>query len=170
MPGPESSIPASRDVPAGSRAGHPNGQAGHPNGQAGHPNGQAVYTNGQAGHPNGQRQPAGRAVPVHDRCVAIVGGGYAGLALAAHLVTSGRSVFLVEADPGRRDALIRGEIPIYEPGLDSVLTRAAGEAALHVTGDLRRALGATRMAFITVGTPSAEDHHPDLSAVNSVIS
>jgi UDPglucose 6-dehydrogenase len=101
--------------------------------------------------------------------VAIVGGGYVGLALAAYLVTSGRSVFLVEADLERRQALGRGEVPIHEPGVDSVLAQARQEGALDVTGDLGEALDVTRMVFVTVGTPSSVDDHPDLSAVTSVI-
>jgi UDPglucose 6-dehydrogenase len=105
-----------------------------------------------------------------DSCVTIVGGGYVGLALAAHLVTNGRSVVLVEVDPTRRDALARGEMPIYEVGVDSVLARAVRDSAVTVTGDLGRALDETRMVFVAVGTPSAADGHPDLRAVNSVVS
>ena len=105
-----------------------------------------------------------------DGCVTIVGGGYVGLALAAHLVMNGRSVILVEVDSRRRDALARGEIPIYEVGVDSVLAQAVRDSAVTVTGDLGRALDETRMVFVAVGTPSAEDGHPDLSAVNSVVS
>jgi UDPglucose 6-dehydrogenase len=109
-------------------------------------------------------------IPEQDRCVAIIGGGYVGLALAAYLVENGRSVILVEADPERRDALARGEMPIYEAGVDPVLRQALREATLLVTGDLGRALDATRMVFVTVGTPSAANHDPDLSAVTSVVS
>lgn len=109
-------------------------------------------------------------IPEQDGCVAIVGGGYVGLALAAYLLTHGRSVVLVEADAERRRALARGEMPIYEAGVDSVLSLAVREAALAVTADLGHALGATRMVFVAVGTPPAADDHPDLSAVTSVVS
>jgi len=105
-----------------------------------------------------------------DGCVTIVGGGYVGLALAAHLVTNGHSVVLVEADSTRRDAVARGEMPIYEVGVDSVFAKAMRDSAVTVTGDLRRALDETRMVFVAVGTPSAADGHPDLSAVSSVVS
>lgn len=108
--------------------------------------------------------------PEQDGCVAIVGGGYVGLALAAYVVTSGRSVVLVEADPERRHALARGEMPIYEAGVDPVLRQAVQEATLVVTEDLGRALDVTRMVFITVGTPPAANDRPDLSAVTSVAS
>jgi UDP-glucuronate 4-epimerase len=77
--------------------------------------------------------------PERDACVTIVGGGYVGLALAAYLVMNGRSVVLVEADPERRHAFARGEMPIYEAGVESVLAQAVRESALLVTGDLRRA-------------------------------
>jgi UDPglucose 6-dehydrogenase len=113
---------------------------------------------------NGDRNPD------RDGRVAIVGGGYVGLTLAAYLVTSGRSVLVVEADPERRHALARGEIPIYEAGVESVLSPAVREGALEITGDLERALDAARMVFVTVGTPPAANGHPDLSAVSSVVS
>lgn len=105
-----------------------------------------------------------------DRCVTIVGGGYVGLALAAYLVMNGRSVVLVEADPERRHALARGEMPIYEAGVDSVLAQAVRESLVVVTGDLGGALDSTRLVFVAVGTPSAADGNPDLSAVASVVS
>jgi UDPglucose 6-dehydrogenase len=104
-----------------------------------------------------------------DGCVTIVGGGYVGLALAAYLVVNKRSVVLVEADPERRQALARGEMPIYEAGVDSILAQAVRESAIVVTGDLARALDETRMVFVAVGTPSAADGSPDLSAVASVV-
>jgi len=111
----------------------------------------------------------GQPNPGREDCVTVVGAGYVGLALAAYLVTNGRSVLLVEANPERRQTLARGEMPIYEAGVDPVLKSAVREATLVVTGDLRRALDATRMVFVTVGTPSAANDHPDLSAVTSVV-
>lgn len=129
-----------------------------------------------------QKRPSGESAPQsvrtdtqdapgdsQDGCVAVVGAGYVGLALAAYLVTNGRSVLLVEANPERRDTLTRGEMPIYEAGVDSVLASAVREASLVVTGDLGRALDATRMVFVTVGTPPGANDHPDLSAVTSVV-
>jgi UDPglucose 6-dehydrogenase len=104
-----------------------------------------------------------------DGRVTIVGAGYVGLALAAYLVMNERSAVLVEADPARRDALARGEMPIFEAGVDSVLGQALRASALTVTGNIQDALDATRMVFIAVGTPSAADGHPDLTAVASVI-
>jgi UDPglucose 6-dehydrogenase len=99
-----------------------------------------------------------------------VGGGYVGLAVAAHLVTKGRLVCLVEVDPERRLALGQGRMPFYEPGLDSILEWATREAVLQVTGDLGSVLSDSRMVFVAVGTPPAEHHEPDLRAINSVIS
>jgi UDPglucose 6-dehydrogenase len=77
---------------------------------------------------------------------------------------------MVEADPERRLALARGEMPIFEEGVGSVLAPAVREGRVVVTGDLSRALDAARMVFVAVGTPSAADDHPDLSAVISVVS
>lgn len=107
--------------------------------------------------------------PEQDACVGIVGGGYVGLTLAAYLVMNGHSVILVEADRGRRHALARGEMPIYEAGVDSVLAQAVRGSVLEVTGDLGRALDSTRMVFVAVGTPSAADGNPDLTAIASVM-
>lgn len=105
-----------------------------------------------------------------DEWVTVVGAGYVGLALTAYLVTTGRSVVLVEADPERRHAIARGEMPIHEAGVDSAVTQALREQALVVTGDIGRALDSTRMVFVAVGTPSAVTGYPDLSAVASVVS
>jgi UDPglucose 6-dehydrogenase len=135
-----------------------------------HSNGQGRVRTLQRSARDAAPRRGGHEDPGRDGCVAIVGAGYVGLALAAYLVTTGRSVLLVEADPERRTALARGEIPIYEAGLDSVLAPAMREATLVVTGDLGRALDATRMVFVAVGTPSAADDNPDLSAVTSVVS
>jgi UDPglucose 6-dehydrogenase len=107
--------------------------------------------------------------PPSDDCVAIVGAGYVGLALAAYLVLRGRSVLLVEANPERRQALAAGQMPIFEEGVGSVLAPAVRAGRVVVTGDLSRALDAARMVFVAVGTPSAADDHPDLSAVISVV-
>lgn len=104
-----------------------------------------------------------------ETAVAIVGGGYVGLTLAAYLVANGRMVLVVEADPQRRQALSRGEMPIYEAGVGDVLNSGAREGRLEVTGDLARALDAVRMVFVTVGTPQSADGHPDLSSVSSVV-
>jgi UDPglucose 6-dehydrogenase len=107
--------------------------------------------------------------PPSDDCVAIVGAGYVGLALAAYLVLRGRSVLLVEANPGRREALAEGEMPIFEEGVGPVLAPAVRDGRVVVTGDLSRALDAARMVFVAVGTPSAADDHPDLGAVTAVV-
>ena len=114
--------------------------------------------------------PSPYPVCERDRCIAVVGGGYVGLAVAAHLVTSGRLVCLVEVDPERRLLLQQGKAPFYEPGLDPVLQWAAREGLLGVTGDLGAALDDARMVFVTVGTPPAEHHEPDLRALTSVVS
>jgi UDPglucose 6-dehydrogenase len=111
----------------------------------------------------------GRPDPGQDGCVAIVGAGYVGLALAAYLVQRGRLVFLVEVDPERRRALAKGELPIHEEGVDSVLIPALRDGVVAVTGELERALEAARVVFVTVGTPTGGDGHPDLGAVTTVI-
>ncbi|HEY4028571.1 MAG TPA: UDP-glucose/GDP-mannose dehydrogenase family protein [Candidatus Dormibacteraeota bacterium] len=103
-----------------------------------------------------------------DPRVAIVGGGYVGLALAAHLVTSGHAVDLVEIDRERRLVLQEGRVPVHEPGLDSVLEWATKKGLLQVTADLAAALDASRMVFVAVGTPPGESDEPDLRAITAV--
>ncbi|HQT47150.1 MAG TPA: UDP-glucose/GDP-mannose dehydrogenase family protein [Acidocella sp.] len=97
--------------------------------------------------------------------ITIVGGGYVGLVSGACFAALGAAVTIVEVDPGRFNALREGRMPIYEPGLEELVTtnRAAGRLdfvdSIGVVAD-------TDMVFLAVGTPSRRgDGHADLSYV-----
>lgn len=96
--------------------------------------------------------------------IAVAGAGYVGLTTAACLCELGHEVTLLEIDPQRLATLMRGECPIYEPGLDALLKRHLG-GGLKVTGDLAQALSGTEILICCVGTPPSATGSPDLSSL-----
>ena len=94
----------------------------------------------------------------------MAGAGYVGLTTAACLCELGHEVTLLEIDPQRLATLMRGECPIYEPGLDALLKRHLG-GGLKVTGDLAQALSGTEILICCVGTPPSATGSPDLSSL-----
>jgi UDPglucose 6-dehydrogenase len=98
--------------------------------------------------------------------IAIVGAGYVGLVTAACFSEFGYSVTCIDQDEGKIDRLKKGEIPIYEPGLDSLVDKGIRAGKLSFTTDLSKAVGEASIVFIAVGTPSRRgDGHADLSFV-----
>jgi UDPglucose 6-dehydrogenase len=98
--------------------------------------------------------------------VAMIGVGYVGLVSGACFSEFGHDVVCIDADAGRIAALERGEIPIYEPGLDEVVARNRAAGRLRFTTDLKVAMEGAEAIFIAVGTPSRRgDGHADLSYV-----
>ncbi|SED99094.1 UDP-glucose dehydrogenase [Rhizobiales bacterium GAS188] len=98
--------------------------------------------------------------------VAMIGSGYVGLVSGACFADFGHIVTCVDKDAGKIAALQRGEMPIFEPGLDELVAANAGEGRLHFTTDLRSAVRQADAVFIAVGTPSRRgDGHADLSYV-----
>ncbi|BAJ80742.1 UDP-glucose 6-dehydrogenase [Acidiphilium multivorum AIU301] len=98
--------------------------------------------------------------------IAIIGGGYVGLVSAACFAEFGVSVMVAETDPARLDRLRRGEIPIYEPGLDPLVERNRAAGRLGFTGRIEEAIAGAEAVFIAVGTPSRRGGgHADLSYV-----
>jgi UDPglucose 6-dehydrogenase len=98
--------------------------------------------------------------------VVMIGTGYVGLVSGACFADFGADVVCVDIDPGKIERLRRGEIPIYEPGLDELVTRNAAAGRLTFTTDLPAAVAAADLVFIAVGTPSRHgDGHADLSYV-----
>ncbi|WP_332701168.1 UDP-glucose dehydrogenase family protein [Devosia sp.] len=98
--------------------------------------------------------------------IAIAGAGYVGLVTGVCLADFGHDVVCIDKDQDRIDALERGEIPIYEPGLAELVASNVGAGRLSFTTDLRAAVGAAEVVFIAVGTPSRRgDGHADLSYV-----
>lgn len=99
--------------------------------------------------------------------IAMIGTGYVGLVSGACFSEFGVHVRCVDKDAGKIDRLRRGEIPIYEPGLDDLVTRNVAAGRLTFTLDLKEAMEGVDAVFIAVGTPSRRgDGHADLSYVH----
>ncbi len=98
--------------------------------------------------------------------VVMIGTGYVGLVSGACFADFGADVVCVDIDPGKIERLRRGEIPIYEPGLDELVARNAAAGRLSFSTDLPAAVQQADLVFIAVGTPSRHgDGHADLSYV-----
>jgi UDPglucose 6-dehydrogenase len=97
--------------------------------------------------------------------ISVVGGGYVGLVSSACFAELGHSVDIIEIDEGKVEAINSGKPPIYEKGLEELLSK-------HVGGNLRAItnydnVGNTDLSFICVGTPSGPDGSADLSMVET---
>lgn len=100
--------------------------------------------------------------------VCVVGTGYVGLVAGAGFAEFGNDVVCADIDVDKIKALLRGEIPIYEPGLEPLVRRNVGEGRLSFTIDVASAIRDAEIVFIAVGTPPAADGSADLSAVWAV--
>jgi UDPglucose 6-dehydrogenase len=99
--------------------------------------------------------------------IGVIGTGYVGLVTAAGFAELGSDVWCVDIDAAKIERLRRGEVPIYEPGLEELLARNA--ARLHFSTDLADALAHARLLFVAVGTPPTYSGDADLSAVHAVV-
>jgi UDPglucose 6-dehydrogenase len=98
--------------------------------------------------------------------VAMIGTGYVGLVSAACFADFGHRVTGVDKDAGKIAALKRGEMPIYEPGLDALVATNVQAGRLDFTSELKGPVAEADAVFIAVGTPSRRgDGHADLSYV-----
>ena len=98
--------------------------------------------------------------------IAMIGTGYVGLVSGACFSDFGHDVVCVDKDARKIEALDRGVMPIFEPGLDRLVERNARDGRLSFTTDLRVAVAEAEAVFIAVGTPSRRgDGHADLSYV-----
>lgn len=95
----------------------------------------------------------------------MIGSGYVGLVSGACLADFGNEVRCVDIDAGRIDALNRGEVPIYEPGLSELVDRNVKSGRLSFSTDLGKAVAECPVVFIAVGTPSQGDGSTDLGFV-----
>src|SRR5512142_2710540 len=101
--------------------------------------------------------------------VAMIGTGYVGLVSGACFADFGHDVTCVDKDKGKIAALERGEMPIFEPGLNDLVAANKRGGRLKFTTDLPSAVKAADAVFIAVGTPSRRgDGHADLSFVYEV--
>ncbi|MDR2509668.1 MAG: UDP-glucose/GDP-mannose dehydrogenase family protein [Spirochaetaceae bacterium] len=99
--------------------------------------------------------------------VAIIGTGYVGLVSGACLADFGNIVTCVDIDEKKINRLKKGEIPIYEPGLQDVVTHNLESGRLCFSTSLEDAAQKNDVIFIAVGTPPAEDGSADLSYVEN---
>jgi UDPglucose 6-dehydrogenase len=100
--------------------------------------------------------------------IAIIGSGYVGLVTGACLSEVGINVVCVDVDQQKIDNLQQGIIPIYEPGLESMIKRNMSKGRLEFKSDVASAVRASEVVFISVGTPPDEDGSADLKHVISV--
>jgi UDPglucose 6-dehydrogenase len=100
--------------------------------------------------------------------IAMIGTGYVGLVSGVCLSDFGHQVVCVDKDVAKIDALRQARVPIYEPGLEELLTVNVTAGRLSFTTDLRTAVNGADAVFIAVGTPSRRgDGHADLSFVHA---
>jgi UDPglucose 6-dehydrogenase len=98
--------------------------------------------------------------------IAMIGTGYVGLVSGACFSDFGHDVTCVDKDAGKIERLIRGEVPIFEPGLEALISKNAAAGRLSFTTDLSAAVDGAEAVFIAVGTPTRRgDGHADLTYV-----
>lgn len=100
--------------------------------------------------------------------VTVIGSGYVGLVVGACLAETGNDVIGADIDAAKIEALNRGQVPIYEPGLDDLVERNLAEGRLRFTTDVGGAVTDADVIFIAVGTPPGEDGSADLQHVLAV--
>jgi UDPglucose 6-dehydrogenase len=100
--------------------------------------------------------------------ITVIGSGYVGLVSGSCFAEMGNRVTCVDIDPVKIEKLKQGIIPIFEPGLETMVYKNIKNENLYFTTDLGEALQNTEIAFIAVGTPMGEDGSADLQYVLSV--
>lgn len=100
--------------------------------------------------------------------IAMIGTGYVGLVTGTCFADSGNEVVCVDTDEKKIENLKNGIIPIYEPGLDTLVKRNVEEERLTFTTNLEEAIDKSLLLFIAVGTPPGEDGSADLTYVLNV--
>ena len=98
----------------------------------------------------------------------IIGTGYVGLVSGTCFAEMGNNVICVDNDKRKIDMLLKGKIPIWEPGLEEMVQRNHKEGRLHFTTDIKQAVENSDICFIAVGTPPDEDGSADLKYVLAV--
>jgi UDPglucose 6-dehydrogenase len=100
--------------------------------------------------------------------ICVVGTGYVGLVTGACLADFGIHVVGVDKDHGKIEALRQGQVPIYEPGLETLVRKNMDEGRLRFSTDLGPAIEEAQAVFIAVGTPPKEDGSADLTFIREV--
>lgn len=100
--------------------------------------------------------------------ISIIGTGYVGLVGGVCLADFGNTIINVDINEEKIERLKRGEVPIYEQGLQDMLDKNMEEGRISFTTDIASAVEESEVIFISVGTPPAEDGSADLTAVLEV--
>ena len=100
--------------------------------------------------------------------ISVVGTGYVGLVTGTCFAETGLTVVCIDKDKIKVKQLKEGTVPIYEPGLESLLKRNIEKKRLSFSSDLKEGIEGSEVVFIAVGTPPGEDGSADLSHVLGV--
>lgn len=101
--------------------------------------------------------------------IAVIGTGYVGLVTGTCFANSGNEVICVDIDVDKIDALQQGKIPIFEPGLEQLVSYNLAAERLMFSTDLAKGVSSAEIVFLAVGTPQGEDGTADLSALWTVV-
>jgi len=99
--------------------------------------------------------------------IAVIGTGYVGLVTGACFAEFGVDVICVDVDEQKIDQLLKGVMPIYEPGLEQLVSKNVQAGRLRFTTDVSQAIQQSLVIFLAVGTPPKPDGSPDLSFVEA---
>src|SRR5919197_855130 len=99
--------------------------------------------------------------------IAVIGTNYVGLVTAACFAELGNQVVGIDIDPGKVERLGRGQLPIYEPGLEEIVVQNIKAGRLRFTLDYTEGLEHAQFAFVCVGTPSGIEGEADMSQVKA---
>jgi UDPglucose 6-dehydrogenase len=101
--------------------------------------------------------------------IAVIGTGYVGLVTGTCFADSGNDVTCVDIDSAKIERLKRGEIPIYEPGLEELVRENQAAERLHFTTDLAGTVSHADIVYLAVGTPQSDNGAADMKALWSVV-
>jgi len=110
----------------------------------------------------------GSDVRMYDNKISIIGTGYVGLVGGVCLAEFGNNIINVDIDDQKIELLNKGQVPIYEPGLEEIFERNKNEGRIRFTTDVSGAIKESEVIFIAVGTPPQEDGSADLKYVLDV--
>jgi len=99
--------------------------------------------------------------------IAVIGTNYVGLVTAACFAELGNQVVGIDIDPSKVERLGRGQLPIYEPGLEEIVVQNLKAGRLRFTLDYTEGLHNAQFAFVCVGTPSGTEGEADMSQVKA---
>lgn len=100
--------------------------------------------------------------------ISVIGTGYVGLVSGTCFAEMGNNVICVDNNPEKLELLDKGEIPIYEPGLDLLFERNVNRGRLTFSDELKKSILETELIFLCLPTPEGEDGSADLQYVKSV--